>query len=124
MLMKNIQFSSPETDRKVWHLVRKVLIVSCCLAIPASVGLLSPTPLDDPLSRLIVAAFTAALGVFVWGIFGLVAPMRQGRNWKLAKFVGIPIVWLCLVFALAILLSFFEVVSYDTDGLKEMIVRL
>jgi hypothetical protein len=99
--MKNIQFSSPETDRKVLLILRLALIVSGCLAIPALVGLLLSPLLDAPGIRLIDSLFTVALGVYVWGMFGLVAPAWHGRGWTMAKIAGIPLAWLCFVLVLA-----------------------
>jgi len=96
--MKNAHFSSLKT-------IGKATVVIFCFRIPAFVGFLLPTPVlpeDVPHIQLLDAMVTVAIGVFVWGIFGLIEPRRSGQKWMKVKFVGVPIVWLLLVLPFAI----------------------
>ena len=96
--MKNEQFSSLKT-------IDKATIVFFCFGIPIFVGFLLPTPMlpeEVHHIQLLDATITVAIGVFVWGIFGLIEPRRGGQKWMKVKFVGVPIVWLLLILPLAI----------------------
>ena len=95
--MRNIQVSSPETDRKV--------LTVAAVTISAAVGYLLPALLQDPRMRILDALITLALGILVWGVFRLLEPSRFSQKWVVAKIAGIPIVWLLLVLALAIWFS-------------------
>jgi hypothetical protein len=99
--MRNIQFSSPETDRKIFAVLRKPLLIFVLLSSLATVGFLLPKPLEIPGIEFIDTLFIVALGVFVWGVFHLFDPWRDNRRWELIRTISIPIVWLLLVLMLA-----------------------
>ena len=125
MLMKNIQFSSPETDREVLLILRKAVFVSLCLGVPALVGFLLPSPFSDPGIRFIDALFSASLGVFAWGIFGIISPGWLNRDWMIAKIAAIPLGWLCFVLALAVWFSHLRSIEGEfTESLKAALSSL
>lgn len=99
--MKNIEFSSPETDRKILVALREVLIVVSVLAVASSVGYLLPALIDSDCASSIQycdALVGVALLVFVWGLFHILEPTRRySRKWAVAEVIGIPMVWLLLL---------------------------
>lgn len=97
--MRNIRFSSRETDSKA-------LAVIGALAVSGIIGYLLPTPVFPGQIlhiQIIDAIIAIGLAVFVWSVFRLVEPRRYGQRWMVAKIIGIPFVWLLLVVALALL---------------------
>lgn len=92
--MKNIQFSTPETDRKVGSILFS-------LAVFTAVGYLLPAPVDFPCIHFMDALIGVALGILVWGMFNLLEPTRRyNHKWAIAKSAGIPFVWLLLLLLL------------------------
>ena len=41
-----------------------------------------------------------AAALFVWSTFKLVEPFRYSRNWQIAEFIFVPLVWLLLMVAI------------------------
>jgi hypothetical protein len=94
--MQNTQFALKETGLKI-------LFVVGCLGLAALVGCLLPMPLssdDFPAIRLMDAAISMGLAVFLWGTFSLLEPRRPARKLIIAKWVCVPIVWLALILSL------------------------
>lgn len=86
--MKNIQFTSRETDLKV-------LIASSCLGFAAVVGFLVPVPSGDFSGYFIGPAVSVALAVFVWSVFHLIKP--DTRKWTMTELAIVPVIWLLLM---------------------------
>lgn len=103
MAMKNIQFTSRETDYKI--LPPFALLASFAIAgafaglfLPSGYDVISGTP-------AILAAMSAGLALFVWSVFRIIKPVYYDRNWKIAEVVTVPLYSLILTLAAAISVS-------------------
>lgn len=106
--MRNIHFSSRETDYKV-------AIVVLCTSSVAFVGFIS-TFWCDPLVSIIAPVLSFALAIFAWGVFNIIEPPFYGRFWARSKSVGIPALWLLLFFSFICL---FEHIVGQSEVVKE-----
>jgi len=95
--MRNILFSSRETDRNIIF----SFIALVFFAIMAFVPLVL---FYDPLG-FASSVLSVAFVIFAWGVFKIVEPVIYDSKWATAKALGIPAVWLVLFLSFAILFS-------------------
>ena len=69
-----------------------------------------------------MASLGLGLGVYVWGVFRILEPVRFNQNWAVAKVVGIPIVWLVLVITFAVLIDLNEKADFDKMGSETQVI--
>jgi hypothetical protein len=100
--MKNIQFTQRETDLKVLAVATKAGVFIAVGGIAWLFTLLScsndaqydPVNLSLPFINFLVSIGAA---LFVWSFYHLITPYRASRNWQIAGFIFIPLVWLLLL---------------------------
>ena len=99
--MKNMQFTSPATDREFFISLYAFLF---CLGLFGFAGyqILNATGVESYLLKPLATVISAGLGGFVWGIFGIFEPAHYHRNWAVKKYAGITLVWLMLVLFLVL----------------------
>jgi hypothetical protein len=92
--MKNIQLTRRETDLKVLA----VVTIVGCLALAGGFGwLIAPASYDENVQLpLINFVISFAIALFVWSTFNLMTPFRYSRNWQIAEFIAVPLIWLLL----------------------------
>jgi hypothetical protein len=93
--MRNIQFSTRETDLKV------ILFTSFLISVVLA-GFLPVLWLDSPMT-IITPVLSFAFALFAWGLFKIVEPPFYGRVWVRSKVIGIPALWLLLFISFMIL---------------------
>ena len=98
--MKNIQLTQRETDLKVLAVTTKAGAFFIVGGIVWLFTILSCGG-DYQLPQLPFINFVISIGaaLFVWSIFKLIEPRRYSRNWQIAGFIFVPLVWLLLVLA-------------------------
>lgn len=108
VFMKNIQFTSPATDREFFISLYTFLFclglfgfAGYQISIIPVLGISIPALVLVPVGTLI----SAGLGGFVWGMFNIFEPTRHHRNWAVIKYAGIPLVWLMLALVMVLWLQ-------------------
>jgi hypothetical protein len=94
--MRNIQFSTRETDLKVIFFSSSLLTILLVSFLPA-IWLAPPVSTITPM-------LSFAFALFAWGVFKIIEPPFYGRTWSRSKAVGIPALWLFLFISFTILL--------------------
>lgn len=110
--MKNIQFTSRETDleilenlmaeiRAVLPILRVSVLVVLLAVLPAVLtGVLLSDTFQDALGMLHAEVILSILlPLLVWSILRLMRPIRYSRNWTVAEFTIVPIVGMMLMLA-------------------------
>jgi hypothetical protein len=95
--MKNIQLTQRETDLKVLAVATKAGVFLIVGGVVWLFTLLSCG--SDFRLPLINSIISMGVALFVWSIFKLIEPRRYSRNWQIAGFIFVPLVWLLLVLA-------------------------
>jgi len=108
--MKNIWFTSRETD---WKVLKVFGVVGLsCVAGP----LLAAQFEDSFLSLSFDAIVSISVALLVWSVFHLVEPKDHGRKWTIAELTVVPLVWLLLMVTLAV---WFHHLWCQSDELRE-----
>ena len=101
------------------EIIQKILIALVCLGVSALAGCLLPMPFEDSYVRVLDAALSVALVIFVWCGFHLFEPRRFSRKWAIAKLTVVPILWLLLMIVFAVWFYNLEQAGYEmTDCLS------
>jgi hypothetical protein len=94
----------------------KIFLTICLLAAAALVGFCLTPPMPSGyfhLVRFLDAALAVLLGLLVWSAFRVVEPAHFGRRWMVIRSTTIPVVWLVLVWLLAILFRYMSGQFYE-----------
>jgi hypothetical protein len=94
--MKNIQFTSRETD---YRLLVPLALLAFFAAAGVFLGLLMPTHSQIHEAPWILAAISVGSALLVWSVFRLFEPAHYTRGWKIAEVTLVPLYWLVLVLA-------------------------
>lgn len=110
--MKNIQLTERETDLKVLAVTTKAGAFFIVGGIVWLFTLLSCG--NDFQMPFINFLISIAAALFVWSTFNLIAPPRYSRNWQIAGFIFVPLVWLLLMVAIDV--GIHTLVQADKDA--------
>jgi hypothetical protein len=98
LFMKNIQLTDRETDLKVLAVTTKA---GAFVLVGGIVWLLTLISYGNDFQLpFINFLISIAAALFVWSTFKLVEPFRYSRNWQIAEFIFVPLVWLLLMVAI------------------------
>lgn len=114
--MKNIQFTSRETDCKILPPLALLAAFATAGALfgffmPTGYGVINGMP-------GIFAAISVGLTLFVWSIFRLIKPVYYDRNWKIAEVVTVPLYSLILTLAAGVCVAW--LIQRSLHGLWEI----